>query len=156
MRPIFLFIFLLVHFFSTAQLPPSKTVAKFIITEAECSGEDVTKQHFDSKACFTFYTTRTGALALAKTSNVSNADVYGTLHTNQKPETLEKTANTYKQDIFRFRWNYFTYEDKSSWATVVLIKTYKPQGVTFTLRIVLTDLKVCEYKGYMEGTLNLD
>lgn len=63
MRVNFLLIFLQLQFVSTAQLPASKTIAKFIITEGECSGEDVTKQHFDAKARFVFYTTGTSALA---------------------------------------------------------------------------------------------
>jgi hypothetical protein len=37
-----------------------------------------------------------------------------------------------------------------------LDKIYKLQGVVFTLRMVLTNLDVINYSGYMEGSLDLD
>ena len=37
-----------------------------------------------------------------------------------------------------------------------MTKIYKPQGVAFTLKMVLPNLDILEYKGYMEGSLDFN
>jgi hypothetical protein len=46
------------------------------------------------------------------------------------------------------------YDDKKGTATVQLIKIFKPQGITFILKIIPENLDVIVYKGYIEGSID--
>jgi hypothetical protein len=46
------------------------------------------------------------------------------------------------------------YDDKKGTAKIQLTKIYKPQGITFELKIIPENLDLIVYKGYMEGSLD--
>jgi hypothetical protein len=67
----------------------------------------------------------------------------------------EETYEDYKADFFYFNWRYMNdYNDKKGTATVQLIKIFKPQGITFILKIIPENLDVIVYKGYIEGSID--
>lgn len=132
-----------------------KTIAKFIITDATINKVDVTETYLEAGGYIAFYTTGDGNLYMTNImSKRYNSQSYGRMYSAQT-KNLNETYETYKADIFYFRWRYInTYDTKKGTATVKLIKVYKPQGVTFVCTIIPEDLDVCVYKGYMEGTLD--
>lgn len=81
---------------------------------------------------------------------------FGRLY-NTEHKKLKETYESFEADIFYFRWRYInSYDTKKGTATIELIKIYKPQGVTFKIKIVPENLDVLVYKGFMEGTLDLN
>lgn len=129
-------------------------LAKFKITEAKKNGVDVSNYYFERKQYFVFYFDKYKQFCMANVSGVNSDQSYGRLYSMQK-EHIAETKNTYQINVFNFRWKYYnTYDNASGYASISLTKVYKPQGVMFILKMVLTNLDVVEYKGFMEGTLN--
>ena len=74
-----------------------------------------------------------------------------------KSEKTEETDDTYESATYKFRWKYYnTYDDETGYANINFEKIYKPQGTIFKLTMILPNLDVYIYKGYMEGTLDFD
>lgn len=133
-----------------------KTLGTFRITEATSNGIDKSQWYFERKQYFAFYTDLQGQLCLANVSGISDEQSYGKLFpisVHKEPETSE----TYEVAIFRFRWKYNnSYNKNAGYATVELTKVFRPNGVIFVLKMVLPNLDVDVYKGYMEGSVNLE
>lgn len=149
------FFTLLLSTFINFSFGQQKTIAKFIITDATINKVDVTETYLEAGGYIAFYTTGDGNLYMTNImSKRYNSQSFGRMYSAQT-KNLNETYETYKADIFYFRWRYVnTYDTKKGTATVKLIKVYKPQGVTFVCTIIPEDLDVCVYKGYMEGTLD--
>jgi hypothetical protein len=131
------------------------TIAKFVITDSKINGIDVTEAYVDAGGYIAFYTSGDENLYMTNIMSKRNTQSYGRLYSTQH-KSLNETYQTYKADIFYFRWHYInSYDTKTGTATVKLIKIYKPQGVTFECFIVAENLDVMVYKGFMEGTVDL-
>jgi hypothetical protein len=132
-----------------------KTLAKFIISDATDNKEDVTETALLTGQYLVFYTTAQGELYMANVRpKIQNSQSYGRLYAAET-KSLNETYETYKADIFYFRWRYINdYDSKKGTATVKFMKIYKPQGVTFILTMIPENLDVLIYKGYMEGSLD--
>ena len=132
-----------------------KMIAKFIITDASINGVDNTPTILDQGAYTVFYTSdNDGHIYMANYWPKNGTQSYGPMYSSSKT-THEETYETYQADIFYFNWRYINdYDTKKGTAKVQLIKIFKPQGVAFTLKIILENLDIIVYKGYMEGTID--
>ena len=130
-------------------------LARFIITDAKFNGEDVTPEVVKNKAYTVFYTLK-GREEFYMANYFSEADSqsFGLLY-DSNLEVFEETEEEYKTDVLTSSWRYTNdYDDKKGTAKIKLIKIYKPQGIIFELTIILENLDLIVYKGYMEGSLD--
>ncbi len=149
-------IFLIFLFPSICLGQEQKTLAKFIITESTLNGNDNTQFDIDRGGYFVFYENEYKKLCFANYAKNWDQQSYGELH-NFESETLPETETTYKAHIFKYRWKYYnSYDTKTGYATIRMTKIYKPQGVVFTLKMILPNLDILEYTGYMEGSLDFN
>lgn len=134
-----------------------KTLAKFIITDASHNGNDTTEIYLEAGGYIAFYTQADGNLYMTNImSKRKNSQSFGRLYSSEH-SMLKETYENYEADIFFYRWRYNnTYNNNKGTATIELTKIYKPQGVTFICKIIPENLDVLIYKGYMEGTLDLN
>lgn len=132
-----------------------KTIAKFIITDASTNGVDETPILLDQGAYTVFYTSRNdGLLYMANYWPKAGSQSYGPMYSSQTA-SYNETYESYKADIFHYRWRYInSYDSKKGTASVQFTKIYKPQGIAFVLKIIPENLDIIIYKGYMEGTLD--
>lgn len=130
-------------------------IAKFIITDASVNGVDNTPILLDQGAYTVFYTSKNdGLIYMANYWEKDNTQSYGPMYSAAN-DSYNETVETYKADIFNFNWRYINdYDDKKGTAKVQLTKIYKPQGITFILKIIPENLDVIIYKGYMDGTVD--
>ncbi len=138
-----------------SQVQENKQTTKFIITNASTNGVDTTPTLLEAKAYLVFYTVENdNLLYMSHVWPKQNFQSYGPMY-SVKNETKKETYEEYKADVFNFDWLYITgYADKKGAAKVQLIKVYKPQGITYVLKIMPPTLEVIIYKGYLEGSLN--
>lgn len=156
MKRIILFIMLMLNTVLVAQKNTQETLAKFIISDASINGNDTTETYLDAGGYIVFYTQSDGSLCMANVMSNRGTQSFGNLYAVEHNKIAE-TDEKYEADIFYYKWRYVnSYDSKKGTATVELIKIYKPQGVTFTIKIIPENLDVLIYKGYMEGTLNLN
>jgi hypothetical protein len=140
--------------FSICAWGQQETLARFRITEAKLGNTDASQYYFNRKQYFAFYVNEDKEMMMANVSGTTDEQSYGRLYSMDMKEE-EETDQHYKTQTFSFRWNYHNnYDKETGYASVALIKIYKPQGVIFVLRMVLPNLEVSEYKGYMEGTID--
>lgn len=156
MKKIILLITLTLNVILFAQNNNQVTLSKFIITDASDNGNDITETILEQNAYLVFYTDAEKNLFMANVWEKNNTQSFGRLY-NTEHKKLKETYENFEADIFYFRWRYInSYDTKKGTATVELIKIYKPQGVTFKIKIVPENLDILVYKGYMEGTLDLN
>jgi hypothetical protein len=145
--------------FSSALAQQKKTEksspAKYRITESKYNEVDHTAIDLNRGGFFMFLDLdETGELHLLNLSDESEEYSYGLISKIEQTSSVE-TADTYASENFEFKWNYFnTYDEKNGYATVSLTKIFKPQGTIFTLTMVLSNLDIIEYSGYVEGTVD--
>jgi hypothetical protein len=156
MKKIILLITLTINAILFAQNNNQVTLSKFIITDASKNGNDITETIFEQNGYLVFYTDAEKNLFMANVWKKNDTQSFGRLY-NTEHKKLKETYESFEADIFYFRWRYInSYDTKKGTATVELIKIYKPQGVTFKIKIVPENLDVLVYKGFMEGTLDLN
>jgi hypothetical protein len=133
-----------------------KIIAKFIITDASVNGIDNTPILLDQGAYSVFYTLNDdeGTIYMANYWEKDNTQSYGPMYSTEN-NSFDETIETYKADLFNFNWRYINdYDNKKGTAKVELTKIYKPQGITFILKIIPENLDIIIYKGYMDGTVD--
>lgn len=156
MKKIILLITLTINAILFAQNNNQVTLSKFIITDASKNGNDITETILEQNGYLVFYTDAEKNLFMANVWEKNDTQSFGRLY-NTEHKKLKETYESFEADIFYFRWRYInSYDTKKGTATVELIKIYKPQGVTFKIKIVPENLDVLVYKGFMEGTLDLN
>ena len=156
MKKIILLITLTLNAILFAQNNNQETLSKFIITDASDNGNDITETILEQNGYLVFYTDAEKNLFMANVWEKNDTQSFGRLY-NTEHKKLKETYESFEADIFYFRWRYInSYDTKKGTATVELIKIYKPQGVTFKIKIVPENLDVLVYKGFMEGTLDLN
>ena len=139
-----------------AQNNNQETLSKFIITDASDNGNDITETILEQNGYLVFYTDAEKNLFMANVWEKNDTQSFGRLY-NTEHKKLKETYESFEADIFYFRRRYInSYDTKKGTATIELIKIYKPQGVTFKIKIVPENLDVLVYKGFMEGTLDLN
>jgi hypothetical protein len=153
MKNLLLFlVFSLLGFKSFSQ---QETLAKFIVLEFKNNGQDYTNWSLDRSQYIVFFVNEDKKLCMANVCGTcKNEQSYGNLyHLDNK--SYGETNTTYKMDIFKYRWQYFnTYDNKTGSAIIELTKVYKPQGVAFEMKMIIENLDILTYKGYMEGSIN--
>ena len=156
MKKFILVILLIINTIVFGQTNSQETLSKFIISDASKNGNDITETILEQNAYIVFYTNNDNNLYMANVWSKNNSQSFGRLY-NTKHKKLKETYDSFEADIFYFRWRYInSYDTKKGTATIELIKIYKPQGVTFKIKIVPENLDVLVYKGFMEGTLDLN
>ncbi len=137
------------------ELQENKKSTKFIITDASTDGVDTTTAILESEAFMVFYTVENdNILYMSHVWPKHNTQSYGPMY-SVISETKKETYEEHKADIFDFNWLYITgYDAKKGKANVQLIKVYKPQGITYVLKIISPNLETIIYKGYLEGSLD--
>lgn len=139
-----------------AQDNTQETLVKFIISDASLNGYDTTETYLEAGGYLVFYTLSDGNLYMANVMSKKGTQSFGRLY-DAEHNKIKETEENYEADIFYYKWRYInSYDSKKGTATVELVKIYKPQGVTFTIKIIPENLDVLIYKGFMEGTLNLN
>jgi hypothetical protein len=151
-------ILLLLSIFCTtiAFAKTQETLAKFIITESTKNGYDNTAFDIDRGGYFVFYINKDNKLCFGNIAEHTELQSFGLL-IGMKIDKIDETATTFKTDIYNYRWKYYNnYDNATGYATVQCVKIYKPQGVIFELVMILPNLDKLTYKGYMDGTLDLE
>ncbi len=145
----------LVHDHKINQVQENKKTTKFIITDASTNGVDTTPTLLEAKAYIVFYTVENdNLLYMSHVWPKHNSQSYGPMYSLES-ETKKETYEAHKADVFNFDWLYITgYADKKGAAKVQLMKVYKPEGITYVLKIIPPTLEVIVYKGYLEGSVN--
>jgi len=140
--------------FSNIQAQRQKELAKFIVLEANSNGIDYTDWALEKDNYLIFFLNEHGELCF---SNVTNGgQSYGSV-SNMKHQGIKESYNSYGADFYTFRWRYINdYDDKKGSAIVELTKIYKQQAVAFEIKMIIENMDILIYKGYMEGSLNLD
>ena len=141
--------------FSFGQERQEETLGKFIITQAEVNGVDVTEELLEAGAYTAFYMYENeDALYMANVWPKKNSQSYGPT-TSLSLEYQKDTYEEYEADYYIFDWNYTNdYDDKSGIAKVSVIEFFKPDGIHYILRMVTDGEDTTVYKGYMEGSVN--
>ena len=129
-------------------------LARFIVLEANSNGIDYTDWALERNNYLIFFLNEYGELCF---SNVTNSgQSYGSV-SNLRHEEVEETHSSYGADYYTFRWRYINdYDYKKGSAIVELTKIYKERAVAFELKMIIENMDVLIYKGYMQGSLNLD
>lgn len=141
--------------FSFSQKEENNVIAKFIITEATINGIDETDTYLEQEAYIVFYTFEKDKLIYManywqKNNTQSFGPMYGTKSLNHK-----ETSKTYEAKEFNFSWRYTNdYDNKTGTAKVLFTEIYKPNGVTFNIKIIPENLDVIILSGYMEGSID--
>jgi len=151
--PILFFLPLLIF----GQLPEQEILAKFTITKALKNGVDITRTIEKAAAYTVFYSNPNNDLIyMANVWPNSNSQSYGPMYSVEN-KSFKETYETNKADFFAFNWKYKNdYDNKSGIADVEVIKIYKPEGISFTVKIIPENLDIIIYSGFMEGTVNFE
>lgn len=131
------------------------TIAKFTITNGKDDNEDISNFLLAQDAFIVFYINENDKLIyMANVWPRNNSQSYGPLY-NLKQNKQETTYERYHADIYSFNWRYSNdYNDKTGIAKVQIIKISKPQGITYSVKIILEDDRVLEYKGNMDNIVD--
>lgn len=131
-------------------------IATFIVTDASMNGENITQEVVTKGGAYTvFYQSgRSNLLYMANVWPKQNSQSWGALYM-EEIQNLPETSNQLETDIYFFRWEYQnSYDTKRGTCNIQFIKTYKPQGITSTLKMITEELDITIFKGHMEGTLD--
>jgi hypothetical protein len=141
--------------FSFSQKEENDVIAKFIITEASINGIDWTDYYLDQSAYVVFYNVDDkNVIYMANYCEKDNTQSYGPMYAT-KSLNHEETDKTYEAKEFNFSWRYTNdYDNKTGTAKVLFTKIYKPNGITFTIKIIPENLEIIVFSGYMEGSID--
>jgi hypothetical protein len=141
------------------QIEKQKTISKLIISDATENGKDITEYILDQQAYLAFYTvddTDKENLCMANVWAKNNSNSYGRVF-DKNYHKSEATSSEFEIHIMSFKWSYQnTYDDKRGTANVELLIIHKPIGKAFIITIIPENLDVLQYKGYIDGSLDLN
>lgn len=149
---------LLIMLFATIRVAycQQTIVAKFTVQSAQRNHVDQTLFYTSNNSYFVFYITADKQVYFGSIVSKTNQQSYGAISELTRTSAPE-TQSSYASDTFNFKWNYSnSYDNHQGTANVKLVKISKPGGVAFELKIIPETLDLLEYKGFMEGSLNLD
>jgi len=131
-------------------------IAKFVVLDARNNHTDVTQFYTSNKSYFVFYLTPDKRVYFGSIVSKSNQQSYGEI-SELEQSSAPQTQTAYSTHTFDFKWSYSnSYDNHQGTAKVHLVKIDKPAGIAFELRIIPENLDILEYKGFMEGSLNLN
>ena len=131
-----------------------KELVRFVVLEANFNGTDYTDWALNKGNYLVFFLNEYDKLCF---SNVTDGEQSHGLVLNIKHQEIEATNTIYAADHYTFRWGYSnTYDKKKGSALVELTKLYKEQAVAFEIKMVTENMDILIYKGYMEGSVNLE
>ncbi len=139
--------------FSLAQ--NQKKLFELRILEFTKNGEDYTSWIAERKQSFIFYI-HDGEDYLANYCNscTDNTQSHGRVYNFNEVSSAKETDKQYGYTNYSFTWRYFnSYDNKSGSADVKLFVVYKPNGNTFTMKVILSNMDVMIYKGYIEESM---
>ncbi|MBI6115975.1 hypothetical protein [Salegentibacter maritimus] len=141
----------------SAQDQDINVLEKFIILDATENGVDITPQLIENEAFLSLYELEgEDAVYFANVWPVAETISHGIVY-DAEIEEFKETDETFANDRISFLWKYSnTYDEVKGTARVRIHKIYKPQGIYFEVVVVPEDLDLLVYKGYVEGTLNLN
>jgi hypothetical protein len=130
------------------------TTIKMVILDAKINGVGMSEWYLERKQFLAIYTNSDGEICFANVSQSNDEQSYGETFDFEVEETAE-TDSTYQGKDLLFSWKYSnTYDSKEGTAKIKINLIFKPQGVVFHCNMMLENLEVCEYTGYVEGTLD--
>lgn len=138
-----------------SQNEKNDVLAKFIITEATINGIDETAFYLDQSCYTVFYTfEKDNLIYMANYCDKENTQSFGPMYATESLNH-EETSETYEAEEFNFSWRYTNnYNDNTGTAKVLFTKIYKPNGITFTIKIIPKNLDLIVFSGYMEGSID--
>lgn len=138
------------------QIGEQKTICKLIISDATENGVDITQSIIEQQAYLAFYLLEDKSLCFANVWVKNNSNSFGRIFDKNYHKSVESDKE-YESHIMSFRWSYEnSYNTKKGTANCELIIIHKPVGKAFILTIIPENLDVLLYKGYIEGSLNLN
>lgn len=159
MKKIIITILFFIPFTIIAQIDKQKILSKFIISDATENGRDITEYILDQQAYLVFYTredTDNENLYMANVWIKNGTNSFGRIF-DKKYHKSSETSNEFETHFMTFKWSYKnSYDDKRGTANVELVMVYKPIGKAFILTIIPENLDVLQYKGFVEGSLDLN
>ena len=156
MKKILMTAFLFLPLIIFGQIEKSKIISKLIIADAKENGVDITQHILDQQAYLAFYTIDDQNLYMANVWVRNATNSFGRIF-DKKYHKSSETATEFETHIMSFKWSYKnSYNTKNGTANVELIIIHKPLGKAFIVTIIPEDLDVLQYKGYIEGSLDLN
>ncbi len=155
MKNILLIFILLVSFSSYSSAQNQEKLFELRILEFDNNGVDYTTWIAERKQSFIFYKNE-GEEYLANYCNTctDNTQSYGRVYNFKEIDSGKETDKRYAFSHLTFTWRYFNnYDNKSGSADMSLFIIHKPNGSTFTLKMILSSMEVLIYKGYIEESL---
>ncbi|EIJ38793.1 hypothetical protein JoomaDRAFT_1786 [Galbibacter orientalis DSM 19592] len=149
-------IVLLTALFGTAQ-DNVDVMGRFVIMDATMDGKDITSQLLSKNAFLAFYQYKGDkeiyfANVWPKADSYSNGIIY-----NLTLDTPFYDRDGYNNQRLTFYWKYWnSYNADQGNASVEMKIIKKPQGNHFIIKIIPEDLEILIYKGFVEGSLDLD
>lgn len=151
MKIIILLSAIILSFQSTMLNAQQVDLGKYIIMNASDNGEDQSDISLGQNQFIVFYTIEDDdAIYMANVWSKDKSQSYGPISILSS-ESYEETIDNYKHDIINFNWGYInSYNSDNGIASVKFTKTYRPDVITFQIRIIPQNLDVIIYTGYME------
>jgi hypothetical protein len=127
---------------------------KMIILDAKANGNNISDWYLERGQFLKMYSNGEGQVSFANASPSNNEQSYGEIFGFESEDTPE-TDSTYQGKDLYFSWKYKnTYNNDEGTAKVKIVLVFKPQGVVFHCNMMLENLDIYEYTGYLEGTLD--
>ena len=130
-----------------------KIIAKMGILDARFNGVDFTDWSISQKNYLVLFINEDDKLSLSNVTEQGQSFGIVSLIDHQ---SFPKTKEGYKSDLFKMRWSYNnTYDEKNGSAIIELMVTDKPHAQIYELKMILENMDVNVYKGYIDGSVNL-
>lgn len=152
------YIFLFIACFSICNIVAQKqnVLCRLVILEARINNVDYSDFYLQNEAYLALYLTEERELYFANVMSKKDSQSFGRV-SSMEHKNIPETMNSYEADVFRFRWSYNnTYDNKKGSCLVEMTVIYKEQANSFEVTMIQENMDVNIYKGYVEGTLNLN
>jgi hypothetical protein len=127
---------------------------KMVVLDAKQNGNNISDLYLKRKQFLTIYNNEDNELLFANVSGVNDDQSFGDMFGTETKDQAE-TDTTFRAKDISFSWKYINnYDKKQGTATVNINLIFKPQGTVFYCHMMLENLDVYEYTGYVEGTLD--
>jgi len=156
----FLFIFLffiMAPKISKAQNSDRSILAKFTIIKGKINNSDFSKELIDAGAYTAFYTKKNNdSIYMANVFANQNSESIGPIYNIIIRQKRQKSETAHGGVIVAFDWNYQdSYEDDQGTAKIeAIIVQDKPEGNSFSLRLLGQDKQFLEYEGKVDGIID--
>jgi hypothetical protein len=142
---------------SKAQNSDRSILAKFTLTKGMKNNKDVSKELIDAGAYTAFYTKKNNdSIYMANVFANHNSESIGSIYNIIIRQKRKKSETAHGGVIVAFDWYYQdSYEDDQGTAKIeAIIVQDKPEGNSFSLRLLSQDNQFLEYEGKVDGIIN--